>query len=193
MHLHLPVSLLNSWVNGNISDAIFIGISFLTYKAINAMTDDLVSLMLEGGGAICKKVSDETATYVADEFDMPLIAVGYEIAAWAHELIEFLEQIFTDVQRAAWVNQIVREKFGGDGWNWHPEPFDPGDCAYYEDPFDTRLMTVYHWYHVRVFNMTWGTQGIYGNPETYVGVWPGYDEVKCGSSTATLSDYYYSP
>jgi len=52
-------------------------------------------------------------------------------------------------------------------------------------------MTIYHWYNVKVYDMTFGKDTIYGNSQEYLGEWADYTEVKCGSSTATLSDYLY--
>jgi len=116
-HLHLAVDILNSWVNENISDAIFIGICFLSYQAINLMTDDLVDLMLHGGEAIKNKVFDEIVGYVSDDLGMPWIGVFYSMFAWAQEFIDFLSEFIQPLLRAYWVNQYVRETFGGDGWN----------------------------------------------------------------------------
>lgn len=117
-HTHLAKGILDGWISGNISDFITLTICYLCYEALNAMSGDLISLMLEPTEAIQSKLVDEIVKSSADYLKSPLNVVSYGFWELVDGFIKWLESVYEPVARVVWMNFVVKEWFGGDAWAW---------------------------------------------------------------------------
>jgi hypothetical protein len=173
-HVHLAKSLLAGWISGNISEMIFLGVTLLTYEAINALSGDLIELITKGGDAIRDKILTSILDWLVVSIGCPEIAAFWGLWGWVEAFLECLKPL----EKAVWVASVVEELFGGDGWTWHGPYYDVAEVievGYF--PFDTKPGSVWNVSYVKGVQATWGKDTIFGTPGEYIVLWNDHREI----------------
>ena len=169
-HIHLTRDLLNSWVVGNISEALAVAASFIIWSSV----EELVKKGLEAA-------SEKVAAILGSPV-VVAISVIWDIVDTINKLLEILGFI----NQAQWVENVVRERSLNDGWAWRGPIFKSEFIGWVWCPFRFRPITGWGIYQYREFEQTWGSEGIFNsNPHQYYICW--YDRTVwlSASSSAT--------
>jgi hypothetical protein len=167
-HMHIGSSTINSWIWGNLTAAAIVALDFIIERVVGFCVEDLVTMGLEALGV-----------HVAAALEAPLLVAITTLI----EIVDFIDtmaKVLGYVTTAAWVNSVVKEHFGGDGWSWRgPIVTLAGEIAvrnfYYLCP-----ITDWRHFEARFWNKTWGSQGIFCRNEICA-LWYTRQEVKAAS------------
>lgn len=170
-HTHLPKGILDDWVNGNISAAIFVGLCFLGYAAINRLSDGLLGLIVEGGEGIQSKILDTMAEELSKNIDSPLLVAINSLIGWGREVASVWSDISPYYDNVMWTENVVREQFGGDGWTWHGPWYNVGTFFRSTDLSNSKPMTIIDTYAAMGVQATYGTEGIFGTQREFISQW----------------------
>ena len=149
-HIHLTKDLLDSWIAGNISDALAVAASFFLYESV----EELILMGLEG-------VSEKVAAVLSSPIVVAIMVI-WDMVETIMKLLEILNLI----NQAQWVNDWVVEHFLGDGWAWRGPIARSEFIGWIWCPFWFKPITGWGWYQHREFDQTWGAEGIF-NPEPH--------------------------
>jgi len=175
LHIHLPAYLLSEWISGNDTAALMAILDFFI-----GHISDIISL-------------PQALSILAILLGLPVVEDPVlEAAGWLsaiNDIIDTIFNVYNHLTQANWVSSVVEESYSGDGWAWRSSIVNPGDFVAISNPFDTRFITQYNYYQIRIWNETFGSQGIFGNPgtNTFDTYWFDYSEAK--AATPILSDY----
>ena len=170
-HIHLIRDLLNSWVVGNISEALAVAASFIGEWSV----EKLVEMGLEAA-------SEKVAALLGSPI-VVAISVIWDIV----DTIDTVLKILGFFNQAQWVENVVRERFLGDGWAWRGPISKSEFIGWVWCPFWFKPITGWGIYQYREFEQTWGSEEIF-NPNThqYSICWYDRTEWLSASSSATF-------
>ncbi|MBS7632047.1 hypothetical protein KEJ15_00250 [Candidatus Bathyarchaeota archaeon] len=158
IHQHLTTKLLNQWMWNNITTAYVMALAVAGYHCFHeyiAFKIDPLDLP--------KSIAEEiVVAAVAYFWGVPAAIAAVVIIL----LAEIFMQIIQYVQTVYWINFVVREWFGGDGWRWK-EPDEFRYCCKLWDAYFWKPATIYNWHRVCFFNLAWGVEGVFGIPQLY--------------------------
>jgi len=169
-HVHLIKDLLNSWVAGNISEALAVAASFFVYESI----EELIEMGLAGA-------SEKIAAILGSPIVVAVLVI-WDIVDTIMTLLEILGLI----SQAQWVEECVREHFLGDGWAWRGPIARSKFIGWIWCPFWFKAITGWGWYQHREFDQTWGTEEIFGDPHHYTVDWYWKTQWKTAPVSATI-------
>jgi hypothetical protein len=157
-HVHLTQKLLDKWVNDEISTA---AVAALCVLGFDYVEDKMGAgwIDLDWSKAV---VEDALVVLAATLWDVP----GANVATVLLILADIIWQIWQYVGKIWWINNVVRELYGGDGWAWRG-PLELGYRLLPWDPYVYTAMTIYDWHKVYSYDQTWGTDGVFGTPQSY--------------------------
>jgi len=169
-HIHLIKDLLNSWVAGNVSEELAVAASFFAFDSIKK----LIKMGLEGASA-----------KVAAILSSPIVVAVLLIEDMVDTIMTLLK-ILHFASQAQWVEECIREHFLGDGWAWRGPIARSKFIGWIWCPFWFKPITGWGWYQRRLFNQTWGAEGIFGDPHHYTVDWYWKTEWKTAPTNALV-------
>jgi hypothetical protein len=176
-HIHLPRSLITSWLYGNISGVEAIYCEMAIRSGIEWGIEEILSELGISSASI--------AAMLGISPELPGVAVFifmlcYEI----YETLETLAKLWGYLSTIYWLLTVVREHFSGDAWAWMGNIWS-GYIIQLFDPLEGAPMTVDRYWDIRYWEQSWGAEGIYSTtPHQYIIGWWFRNIVKCPSSTA---------
>jgi len=172
LHKHLTKNLLDSWVAGNITAAYFVAVTYLREMALEELIELGLSYAFKS---------------VAAFLSSPLVVGMMMLYDAAEAILAFIEAMGY-LNEAAWVDNVVREDFLGDGWVWRQRfPAEMTDWnQYWLNPFYYKPMRGLYHYVKWSFYEEWGAEGIFSEKHYCSVTWRDWEEWEVAPTSATL-------
>ena len=185
-HTHIPAAILDSWYNGNFSDFLLLLICCAPYIIVNYLSGDLIEIIRTGGEAITDEVAGRAVKMISEAYKAPINVILYGFWVAASNLIEFIEAAYGYGSKCWWIDHVVREWFGRDGWSWGDDycffpVYTVVSCSRYYIPTTWPPFGGEYWvnprarfdyYEVATFEASFGSEGIFsGTPHESILAW----------------------
>lgn len=172
-HIHLAKGILDGWVGGNVSTALFMGACLLGYEAINYLSGDLLALISDPSQTVCEKLTLDMLRKYAEATGSTLLkAIAWHLELWGLAFLQWIWDSWGYWSQCVWIENVVREHFGGDGWVWHGPWYRIGTDYISTDVSNSKPITVIDTYAAWGVQATFGKDGIFATPGEFISQWP---------------------